>query len=166
VLNKGIQAVFEKNSTLPSNYVIQNFLKQYSETRAYKVHKIENEKFLAENAKKDGVQILPSGLQYVLLIQETRPKPAAHDTVIVHYIGCTIDGFEFDNSYKKGEPAVFHVSSVIKGLTEGIQLMNIGSKYKFFIPYQLGYGETWEPHIKPYSTLVYEVELLAIKPAD
>ena len=112
------------------------------------------------------MQTLPSGLQYIVLTEGTGPKPTAQDTVTVNYVGKTIDGVEFDNSFKRGAPAVFNLSGVIKGWTEGLQLMNAGSKYRFFIPYQLGYGEMGSQRIKPYSTLIFDVELLDVKPGN
>jgi FKBP-type peptidyl-prolyl cis-trans isomerase FklB len=163
-LIKGVQASMEKDSTLPPTYVMQSFLQVYSVKKMFKEHKADNEKFLAENAKKDSVQTLPSGLQYIVLRQGNGPKPTASDTVTVDYVGTTIDGVEFDSSIKKGKPAVFNVSGVIKGWTEGLQLMNVDSKYRFFIPYQLAYGEMGSQRIKPYSTLIFEVELKDMKP--
>lgn len=162
-LSRGLQAAFEKDSTLPPSYEMQSYLQLFSVKRMFRDYKAENEKFLEENAKKDSVQTLPSGLQYILVSEGNGPKPAATDTVLVNYIGKTIDGTEFDNSYRRGSPIEFNVSGVIKGWTEGLQLMNTGSKYKFFIPYQLGYGEMGSQRIKPYSTLIFEVELLSVK---
>ncbi|MBN1416702.1 MAG: FKBP-type peptidyl-prolyl cis-trans isomerase [Bacteroidales bacterium] len=162
-LNKGLQAALEKDSTIPPSYVMQNYLQHFSVKRMFKDYKAENEKFLEENAKKDSVQTLPSGLQYAVITEGTGPKPTANDTVAVNYIGTTIDGIEFDNSYKRGKPAVFHLSGVIKGWTEGLQLMNPGSKYRLYIPYQMGYGEMGSQRIKPYSTLIFEIELLEVR---
>ncbi len=163
-VNKGIQASLEKDTTVPPTYAMQSYLQLFSVKRMFKDYKIENEKFLEDNAKKDSVQVLPSGLQYIVLTQGTGPEPTAEDTVVVNYIGTTIDGMEFDNSYRRGNPVEFPVSGVIKGWTEGLQLMNTGSKYRFFIPYQLGYGEMGSQRIKPYSTLIFEVDLLEVKP--
>jgi FKBP-type peptidyl-prolyl cis-trans isomerase FklB len=165
-VSKGIQASLEKDTTIPPSYVMQSYLQLFSVKRMFKDYKAENEKFLEDNAKKDSVQVLSSGLQYIVLTQGTGPEPTAIDTVVVNYIGKTIDGMEFDNSYRRGNPIVFSVSGVIKGWTEGLQLMNAGSKYRFFIPYQLGYGEMGSQRIKPYSTLIFEVELLEIKPRN
>lgn len=161
---KGMQAVFEKDTNLPPTYVMQSFLQLYSVQRMFKDYKVENEKFLADNAKKDSVITLPSGLQYQVIGEGNGPKALASDTVLVNYVGTTIDGNEFDSSIKRGTPARFNVSGVIKGWTEGLQLMSAGSKYKFFIPYQLAYGEMGSQRIKPYSTLIFEVELLEINP--
>ena len=165
-LVKGVQASMDKDTTIPPTYVMQSFLQLYSVKKMFKEYKAENEKFLAENAKKDSVQTLPSGLQYIVLTEGTGPNPTANDTVTVNYVGKTIDGVEFDNSFKRGAPAVFNLSGVIKGWTEGLQLMNTGSKYRFFIPYQLGYGEMGSQRIKPYSTLIFDVELMNIKPGN
>lgn len=165
-LVKGVQASMEKDTTVPPTYVMQSFLQLYSVKKMFKEYKADNEKFLDENAKKDSVQTLPSGLQYIVLTEGTGPKPTAQDTVTVNYVGKTIDGAEFDNSFKRGSPAVFNLSGVIKGWTEGLQLMNTGSKYRFFIPYELGYGEMGSQRIKPYSTLIFDVELMNVKPGN
>jgi FKBP-type peptidyl-prolyl cis-trans isomerase len=122
----------------------------------------EGEKFLAENKKRDGIQETASGLQYEVITMGTGPKPAAEEVVKVHYTGTLADGTKFDSSVDRGEPAVFGVNQVIKGWQEGIQLMPVGSKFKFYIPYELGYGEQGTGPIPPYSTLVFEVELLEI----
>ncbi|MBE0618705.1 MAG: FKBP-type peptidyl-prolyl cis-trans isomerase [Proteobacteria bacterium] len=119
--------------------------------------------FLGENAKKEGVFSLPSGLQYQVLKEGTGDKtPSATDTVTVQYRGTLIDGTEFDSSYSRGEPATFQLNKVIKGWTEGLQLMKPGAKYKFFIPPQLAYGPRGGGKIPPNSTLIFEVELLSI----
>ncbi len=120
--------------------------------------------FLAENAKKPGVQTTPSGLQYRVITQGSGAKPLASDKVKVHYKGTLIDGKEFDSSYKRGEPIEFPLNGVIKGWTEGLQLMPVGSKYEFTIPSDLAYGdrEVGGGLIPAGSTLVFEVELLAI----
>jgi len=121
-------------------------------------------KFLEENKKKAGVKELPDGLQYMVMKEGTGPMPVATDTVKVHYHGTLIDGTVFDSSVERGEPAEFPLNAVIKGWTEGLQLMKVGSKYKFFIPSELGYGDRAAgPKIQPNSTLVFEVELLSIK---
>ena len=106
-----------------------------------KAHKEAGEKYLAENAKKDGVVTLPSGLQYQVLKEGNGKKPSAKDTVMCHYEGTLIDGTVFDSSYQRGEPATFPLQQVIAGWTEGLQLMQEGAKYRFFIPYRLAYGE-------------------------
>ncbi len=122
----------------------------------------EGEKFLAENKKREGMLETASGLQYEVITMGTGPKPAAEEVVKVHYTGTLADGTKFDSSVDRGEPAVFGVNQVIKGWQEGIQLMPVGSKFKFYIPYELGYGEQGTGPIPPYSTLIFEVELLEI----
>ncbi len=122
----------------------------------------DGEKFLAENKKRDGVQETTSGLQYEVITMGTGDKPAPTDVVRVHYAGTLIDNTTFDSSVDRGEPAEFVVNQVIQGWQEGIQLMPVGSKFKFYIPYELGYGENGTGPIPPYSTLVFEVELLEI----
>lgn len=122
----------------------------------------DGEKFLAENKKRDGVQETTSGLQYEVVTMGTGSKPIAEDVVKVHYTGTLMDGTKFDSSLDRGEPAEFGVNQVIQGWQEGIQLMPVGSKFKFYIPYELAYGEQGQGPIPPYSTLVFEVELLEI----
>ena len=123
--------------------------------------------FLAANKSKEGVVTLPSGLEYKILKEGTGPKPTANDTVECNYRGTTIDGKEFDSSYKRGEPASFPVSGVIKGWTEALQLMPVGSKWQLFVPSNLAYGERGAGgDIPPNSTLIFEVELLSIKHPD
>ncbi|HTI71696.1 MAG TPA: FKBP-type peptidyl-prolyl cis-trans isomerase [Candidatus Limnocylindria bacterium] len=127
-------------------------------------NKKAGEAFLAENKSKEGVVTTPSGLQYKVLSAGTGEKPKDTDTVSVNYKGTLINGTEFDSSYAKGKPAEFRVTGVIKGWTEGLQLMPVGSKYQFFIPSELAYGERGQgAKIGPNSALVFEVELLGIK---
>ena len=126
----------------------------------------DGEKYLAENKKKDGVKTTATGLQYKVLKEGSGAQPATTDTVTVHYRGTLIDGTEFDSSYKRGEPATFPVQGVIKGWTEALQLMKKGSKYQLFIPSNLAYGErAMPPDIAANSTLIFEVELVDVKPA-
>ena len=121
------------------------------------------EKFLEENKTKSGVKVTDSGLQYIVLKEGTGAKPTPESTVKVHYHGTLIDGTVFDSSVDRGEPTTFGVNQVIPGWTEGLQLMPVGSKYKFFIPQELGYGARQAGEkIKPFSALVFEVELLEI----
>lgn len=122
----------------------------------------EGEKFLAENKARAGVTETPSGLQYEVITMGTGEKPTAEQTVKVHYTGTLLDGTKFDSSVDRGEPAEFGVNQVIKGWQEAIQLMPVGSKFKFYIPYELAYGESGTGPIPPYSTLIFEVELLEI----
>lgn len=124
----------------------------------------EGQKFLAENAKKPGVQTTPSGLQYQVLTQGTGPKPKPTDAVRAHYKGTLLDGKTFDSSYDRGEPATFMLQQVVPGWQEGVAMMPVGSKYRFWIPANLGYGDKGTPGgpIPPNATLVFEVELLEI----
>jgi FKBP-type peptidyl-prolyl cis-trans isomerase FkpA len=129
-------------------------------------NKAEGEQFLKENAQKEGVTVTESGLQYKVLTEGTGPKPNPTDTVTVHYKGTLIDGTEFDSSYNRGEPARFPLNRVIKGWTEGLQLMNKGAKYEFFIPSDLGYGVRGQgDKIGPNAVLIFEVELLEFEPS-
>lgn len=123
----------------------------------------EAEKFLTENKKRTGIVTLPSGLQYEILQAGAGPKPLATDEVTVHYKGTLTNGQQFDSSYSRGEPTSFVLNQVIPGWTEGLQQMSIGSKYRFYIPYALAYGERGAgKDIPPYSTLIFEVELIKI----
>jgi len=127
-------------------------------------NKKEGDEFLAANKAKGGVVTLPSGLQYKVVTEGTGPKPKATDTVVCNYRGTLINGKEFDSSYKRGEPATFPVSGVIKGWTEALQLMPVGSKWQLFVPADLAYGERGPaPEIGPNATLIFDVELLSIK---
>jgi FKBP-type peptidyl-prolyl cis-trans isomerase FklB len=127
------------------------------------VHKEAGEKFLAENAKKADVVTLPSGLQYQVLREGNGKKPTARDSVKCHYEGFLIDGTVFDSSVQRGEPAVFGLQQVIAGWTEGLQLMQEGAKYRFFIPYRLAYGEGGAgASIPPCAALIFDVELLQV----
>lgn len=120
--------------------------------------------FLAANKTKEGVTELPSGLQYEVITNGDGPKPTANDTVTCHYHGTLIDGAVFDSSVQRGQPASFPLNMVIAGWTEGVQLMNTGSKWRFFIPPHLGYGDRqMGATIGPNSTLIFEVELLGIR---
>ncbi|MCL1835945.1 MAG: FKBP-type peptidyl-prolyl cis-trans isomerase [Treponema sp.] len=118
--------------------------------------------FLAENSQKPGIMITESGLQYEVITEGDGPKPDPIDMVRVHYEGTLLDGSVFDSSYARGEPAEFSLMMVIPGWTEGLQLMSVGSKYRLFIPSDLAYGPQGRPQIPPYSTLIFEVELLDI----
>ncbi len=122
----------------------------------------EGKSFLEKNKTQTGVQTTPSGLQYLVLTKGTGLKPSASDTVLVHYKGALLNGTEFDSSYKRNKPLSLPLSNVIPGWIEGVQLMSTGSKYKFFIPYNLAYGEGGQGEIPPYSTLVFEIELLEV----
>jgi FKBP-type peptidyl-prolyl cis-trans isomerase FklB len=127
----------------------------------------EGAKFLEENKKKEGVKTTASGLQYKALKEGTGARPKESDTVTVNYRGTLINGTEFDSSYKRGQPATFPLNGVIKGWTEGLQLMKVGSKYQLFVPSNLAYGDrALGPDISPNSTLIFEVELLGVKPPE
>jgi FKBP-type peptidyl-prolyl cis-trans isomerase FklB len=138
--------------------------KKKEELAKYGVYKKEGLAFLEANKTKEGVKTTESGLQYVVLKEGKGRKPKTTDRVKVHYHGTTVDGTVFDSSVDRGTPAEFGVTQVIKGWTEGLQLMKVGSKYKFFIPQELAYGENPRPGIiKPFMALIFEVELLDIK---
>src|SRR5205085_6127604 len=123
----------------------------------------EAEKFLAANKTKEGVKTTESGLQYKVMKDGSGAQPKSSDSVTVNYRGTLTDGTEFDSSYKRGQPATFPVSGVIKGWTEALQLMKVGSKYQLFIPPDLGYGQTGQGAIPPNAVLIFEVELLDVK---
>lgn len=153
----------EVHSVLDRFFTEMEQLQQAEAAEKGKAAKADGERFLAENAKRDGVFCTRSGLQYEVLTEGNGPKPTADDTVRCHYEGSLPDGTVFDSSYRRGQPAEFGLRQVIAGWTEGVQMMRVGSKYKFYIPYQLGYGERGAgASIPPYSALVFVVELLAI----
>lgn len=142
---------------------VETFFRQKEEQQA-KAAKAEGEDFLAKNAKKPGVVTLPSGLQYQVLREGNGRRPNASDQVECHYEGTLINGQVFDSSYRRGETATFGLNQVIKGWTEGLQLMQEGSKYRFFIPYSLAYGERGAGQsIPPYAALIFDVELIKVK---
>ena len=150
---------FWNNEKMPE----QEDIKTYSEFMATLAAK-EGEEFLAENAKRSEVQVTESGLQYEILEDAEGQKPTAEQSVVAHYEGTLISGDKFDSSYDRGEPTEFPLNRVIPGWTEGLQLMSVGAKYKFFIPYQLGYGAQGAgQNIPPYAALVFIVELKEIK---
>ncbi len=132
-------------------------------SKAAEDNKKEGEAFLAENAKKEGVVVLPSGLQYKILKVGDGKKPTDRDTVECQYRGTLVNGTEFDSSYRTGKPATFKITAVIPGWREALQLMPVGSTWQLFVPSKLGYGERGAGRIGPNATLIFEVELLAIK---
>ena len=149
--------------------IVQNFFRKQEEkqrsvaTEKGKVTKEKGEKFLAENAKKEGIITLPSGLQYQVLKEGNGKSPKSTDQVKCHYEGMLIDGTLFDSSIQRGEPATFPLNQVIAGWTEGLQLMKEGAKYRFFIPYTLGYGEHGAgASIPPFAALIFDVELFEV----
>lgn len=158
-----------KVSDSEAQTIVQDFFKKQEEKQraaaaeAGKAAREAGEKYLAENAKKEGVVTLPSGLQYKVLTEGSGKKPKATDKVKCHYEGMLIDGTLFDSSIQRGEPATFPLNGVIAGWTEGLQLMAEGSKYRLFIPHNLGYGERGAgASIPPYAALVFDVELIEV----
>ena len=166
-LAAGIKDVLEKNQPQISYQEAQQVLGKFFSELEQKIAgeaKATGEAFLAENAKREGVKVTESGLQYEVLEATIGQKPKATDKVRVHYEGTLIDGTVFDSSYKRGESITFGLNQVIKGWTEGLQLMSIGSKYKLYLPYQLAYGERGAgANIPPYAALIFTVELLGIE---
>lgn len=166
-LIKGFTHALKGDSTLLTAEFANEFFRTYI-TKAQEIEttvkRAEGEKFLAENKTKEGVNVTESGLQYTVLTPAEGPKPTAESTVKVHYQGFLLDGTKFDSSVDRGEPIEFPLGQVIKGWTEGVQLMSVGSKYKFFVPQDLAYGEQGAGNgtIPAYSTLIFEVELIEI----
>ena len=163
----GMKAIMNKEKPAISFDEAQEVLNTFFAELEAKVAgkaKAEGEAFLAENAKREGVIVTGSGLQYEVLTAAEGKKPKATDKVKVHYEGTLIDGTVFDSSYRRGEAISFGLNQVIQGWTEGVQLMSVGAKYKFFIPYNLAYGERGAgAQIPPYAALIFTVELLGIE---
>ena len=163
----GMKAIMNKEKPAISFEEAQEVLNKFFKELEAKVAgqaKEEGEAFLAENAKREGVIVTGSGLQYEVLTAAEGKKPKATDKVKVHYEGTLIDGTVFDSSYRRGEAISFGLNQVIAGWTEGVQLMSVGAKYKFFIPYNLAYGERGAgAQIPPYAALIFTVELLGIE---
>jgi FKBP-type peptidyl-prolyl cis-trans isomerase len=177
ILLRGLNDELASRKTLMTDMEMQSTLMQLQQDlrkkaeeakqQAMGTNKKEGESFLAENKTKPGVVTLPSGLQYKILTQGTGPKPAITDSVVCNYRGTLINGKEFDSSYKRGQPATFPVGKVIKGWTEALQLMPVGSKWQLFIPPDLAYGERGAgSDIGPDATLIFEVELISIAKTD
>ncbi len=170
---QAIKDVIAGNELKVSNREAQTIVQDYfaEQEKKLQAERAENgkaareagEKYLAENAKKDGVVTLASGLQYQIIKEGEGRQPKATDSVKCHYEGFLVDGTLFDSSVQRGEPAVFGLQQVIAGWTEGLQLMKEGAKYRFFIPYMLGYGESGAGQsIPPYSALIFDVELIKV----
>lgn len=163
---QSIKDVMDDKETAMTSQEAQTLLNTYfqEKQKAESAKAIsEGKAFLEENAKKEGVVTTKSGLQYEILTEGTGKQPKATDTVRCHYEGSLINGSVFDSSYKRGEPAEFGLSQVIPGWTEGVQLMKEGAKFRFYIPYVLGYGENGAgSSIPPYSTLIFDVELIKV----
>ena len=163
---QAISDVLNRKETAISHNEAREIVNKYFEELEAKMNAENIEKgkaFLAENAKKEGIVTLPSGLQYQVLKEGNGKKPAATDRVKCHYEGTLIDGTLFDSSIKRGQPAVFGVNQVIKGWVEALQLMGEGAKWKLFIPSELGYGAQQAGElIPPHSTLIFEVELIEV----
>ena len=159
VLEKDVEAKISDNQAQAN---IQSYFSKKQQKQSESVIE-EGINFLRENGKREGVTTLASGLQYEVINDGTGPKPTIEDNVTTHYHGTLIDGTVFDSSVDRGEPASFPVGGVIKGWTEALQLMAVGSKWKLYVPYDLAYGERGAgPQIGPYSTLIFEVELISI----
>ena len=164
---KAVKAVLSNEQTAmsmqESQAVLQDFFTKL-EAEQTKMFKAEGEAFLAENAKKEGVVTLPSGLQYKVLNAGSGKSPKASDSVECHYEGRLINGTKFDSSYDRGETATFGVTQVIAGWVEALQLMKEGDKWQLYIPYNLAYGERGAgAQIPPYTTLIFDVELVKVK---
>lgn len=159
--------VFEGNelrfSEEKANMLLQQYVRELGE-KQFAANKEAGESFLVENANREGVNQTASGLQYEILVKGEGENPAANSMVTVHYHGTLIDGTVFDSSVQRGEPATFGVHQVIKGWTEALQLMNVGSKYRLYIPQDLAYGANPHPGgaIEPYMALIFDVELISI----
>jgi FKBP-type peptidyl-prolyl cis-trans isomerase FklB len=169
-LASGFTAVMNDNATIDpteADAIVREAMTAAKE-KASAVDKAEGENFLAENAKKDGISVTESGLQYHHETEGTGKSPNASDKVTVHYKGTLLDGTEFDSSYKRGEPISFPLNGVIPGWTEGLQLMKVGGKTTFYIPQDLAYGARPNPGgpIPPFAALIFEVELIEIESAE
>ena len=165
IAGKKLKVDNKEAQTLVNNFFAeQQARKEAAAAEAGRAAKAVGEDFLAENAKKDNIVVLPSGLQYEVIREGDGKKPSATSKVKCHYEGTLIDGTKFDSSYDRGEPATFGLNQVIAGWTEGLQLMSEGAKYRFFIPYNLGYGERGAgASIPPYAALVFDVELIEVQ---
>jgi FKBP-type peptidyl-prolyl cis-trans isomerase len=173
IVNRGLQDSISGKALLIGDQEAKEIIAAYQKERAGKMaeekkklgekNKVEGAAFLTENKKKEGVKTLPSGLQYKVIKEGTGKTPKATDTVVTQYKGTLIDGKEFDSSYKRGEPATFPVTGVIRGWTEALQLMKEGSTWQLVVPPELAYGEQGAGPIGPNATLIFEVELVSVK---
>lgn len=174
LLSKGLKDHFSGAPSLVSDEQMQNLMGRFQQIMMAKQqqmaremaekNKKEGEAFLAQNKTKEGVITTASGLQYKIIIKGNGKIPTAQDTVVAHYKGTLVDGTEFDNSFKRNEPATFPVTGVIKGWQEALQLMPVGSKWEIYIPSELGYGEQGAGQaIPPGAALIFEIELISIK---
>jgi FKBP-type peptidyl-prolyl cis-trans isomerase FklB len=163
---QGVSDVLERNQTVISHQEAREIVNTYFAELEAKVNTAnieQGKKFLEENAKKDGIKTLSSGLQYEVITEGNGKKPKATDQVRCHYEGTLIDGTLFDSSVKRGQPAVFGVNQVIRGWVEALQLMGEGSKWRLYIPSELGYGAQGAGEmIPPHSTLIFDVELIEV----
>lgn len=163
---KGVSDILTGNKPEMSHAEAQKIVNEHFRKlaeEAYAINKEAGEKFLAKNAKKEGVVTLSSGLQYEVIAEGNGNRPSATDRVKCHYEGTLIDGTVFDSSIKRGEPAVFGVNQVIKGWVEALQLMKEGAKWRLYIPYDMAYGENGAGElIPPYSALIFDVELISV----
>ena len=159
-----LQISDQEAQTIVQNFFAEQEKKQRADAaERFKDNKDAGEKYMEENTQKEGVVTLPSGLQYKVMKEGNGRKPKATDQVKCHYEGMLIDGTLFDSSIQRGEPATFPLNGVIAGWTEGLQLMQEGAKYRFFIPYHLGYGEQGAGQsIPPFAALIFDVELIAV----
>jgi FKBP-type peptidyl-prolyl cis-trans isomerase FklB len=168
LLARGIADVVTGNKTMMTDKECQDTMRELQQVQFAKIaekNKKEGAAFLAENKKKEGVKTLPSGLQYKVIREGKGATPAAADAVTTHYRGTFIDGGEFDSSYRRNEPATFPVKGVIKGWTEALQLMKVGDKWQLYVPSDLAYGPQGRDEIPPNATLIFDIELLDVKPA-
>lgn len=162
VAMKDIEGGQPKMSASEAGQLIQTYMES-QQMKQFSSVKEEGEKFLAENAKKPGVKVLPSGMQYQIITEGKGPKPSPTDKVTTHYHGTLVNGQVFDSSVERGQPASFPVNGVIQGWQEALVLMPVGSKWRLFIPYTSAYGERGAGgSIKPYSALIFDVELISI----
>lgn len=169
----GLNDAMEENELKIEEAKLKPYMQQYfaklqekkrQEMEIKKVQNLEDgKKFLEENKEKEGIIVTESGLQYEIIEEGTGKSPEETSLVVCHYKGTFLDGTEFDNSYKNDKPAEFKLNGVIKGWTEGVQLMKEGAKYKFYIPAELAYGERGRPNIEPNMALVFEIELIEVK---